>query len=40
MGADIKLSIFKTLSNEVVADIEVKYSKLSSINIQGDIIPS
>ncbi len=40
MGADIKLSNIHTASNEVVGDIKVKYSKLSSINIQGDIIPS
>ena len=40
MGADIKLSNIHTASNEIVGDVLVRYSKLSSINIQGDIIPS
>ena len=38
MGANIKLTNCRTICNEPVADIEVKYSQLSPINISGDII--
>jgi len=38
MGANIKLTNRRTICNEPVADINVKYSQLSPINISGDII--
>ena len=38
MGANIKLTNCRTICNEPVADIEVKYSQLNPINISGDII--
>ncbi len=38
MGANIKLTNCRTICNEPVADIEVKYSQLKPINISGDII--
>ncbi len=40
MGADIIIKNTQTISNELVADIEVKHSKLKSVNVSGDIIPS
>ena len=40
MKAKINLKNIRTISNEKIADIEVKYSKLESINIEGDIISS
>ncbi len=40
MGASINIFNIKTLSNELVADIEVKYSKLKSISLNGEIISS
>lgn len=39
MGADISLSNVRTVSGEEVADIEVKTSKLNSINIGASIMP-
>jgi 3-phosphoshikimate 1-carboxyvinyltransferase len=39
MGADITLTNLREISNEPICDITVKYSKLSSININADIIP-
>lgn len=39
MGADITLSNVRTVSGEEVADIEVKTSKLNSINIGSSIMP-
>ncbi len=38
MGADIKISNSRYISNEPVADIIIKSSKLKPINISGDII--
>ena len=38
MGANIKLTNCRTICNEPVADIKVKYSQLNPINISGDII--
>ena len=38
MGANIKLTNCRTVCNEPVADIKVKYSQLTPINISGDII--
>jgi 3-phosphoshikimate 1-carboxyvinyltransferase len=38
MGANIELTNCRTICNEPVADIQVKYSQLSPINISGDII--
>ena len=38
MGANIKLTNCRTICNEPVADIKVKYSQLKPINISGDII--
>ena len=38
MGADIRVSNIKKISNESVADIEVRYSNLKPANISGDII--
>jgi 3-phosphoshikimate 1-carboxyvinyltransferase len=38
MGANIKLTNCRTMCNEPVADIKVKYSQLNPINISGDII--
>ena len=38
MKANINLKNIRTISNEEVADIEIKYSKLESVNIGGDII--
>ena len=40
MGAEIETSNIKKVSNEYVGDIKVKHSKLKSINISGEIIPS
>ena len=40
MKAKINLKNIRTISNEKIADIEVKYSKLESINVGGDIISS
>jgi len=40
MKAKINLKNIRTISNEKIADIEVKYSKLESINMGGDIISS
>lgn len=40
MGANIDVKNKRTISNELVADIEVKYSKLKGININSNIIPS
>ncbi len=40
MGAHIEISNIKRISNEYVGDIKVKYSKLKSIEICGEIIPS
>ena len=40
MGADITVSNIKKISNEPVADIEVRYSNLKPANVSGDIIPS
>ena len=40
MGAHIEIGNIQRVSNEYVGDIKVKYSKLKSINISGDIIPS
>ena len=38
MGADIKLINNRLIANEPTSDIKVKYSKLSAINISGEII--
>ena len=38
MGADINLTNTRTISNEPVADIVVKSSKLKPINLSGDVI--
>ena len=38
MGANIQLTNCRTICNEPVADIKVKYSQLRPINISGDII--
>jgi 3-phosphoshikimate 1-carboxyvinyltransferase len=38
LGANIKLTNSRTICNEPVADIKVKYSQLTPINISGDII--
>ena len=38
MGASIKLANKRDLSNEPIADINIKYSKLKPINISGTII--
>ena len=40
MGADIRVSNIKKISNESVADIEVRYSNLKPANVSGDVIPS
>ena len=40
MKAQINLKNIRIKSNEKIADIEVKYSKLESINIEGNIISS
>ena len=40
MGAEIEISNIERISNEYVGNIKVKYSKLKSINISGEIIPS
>ena len=40
MGADIEISNIKKVSNELVGDIRVRYSKLTPIDIDTDIIPS
>lgn len=39
MGADIEILDEKTVSNEVIGDIRVKYSSLKACTIEGDIIP-
>ncbi len=38
MGGDIKLINCRTICNEPIADIKVKYSQLNPINISGEII--
>ncbi len=40
MNANITMKNNRVISNEEVADIEIKYSKLEPINIGGDIISS
>ena len=40
MGADIEISGVKNVSNEVIGNIKVRYSKLKCVDIRGDIIPS
>ena len=40
MGADIEISDVKNVSNEVIGNIKVKYSKLKCVDVKGDIIPS
>src|SRR6056297_1083117 len=39
MGANIKVSNKRLVNEEELGDIEIKYSKLKSIEIGGDIIP-
>lgn len=39
MGADIEILDKKSVSNEKVGDIKVKYSELKGCTIEGDIIP-
>lgn len=39
MGADVEILDKKLVSNEEVGDIRVRYSKLKSTTIEGDIIP-
>lgn len=39
MGADIEILNQKTISNELVGDIRIKYSELKGYVIEGDIIP-
>lgn len=39
MNADIELTNERTISNEKVADIRIKYSDLKSTTIEGSIIP-
>ena len=40
MGADIEISNVKEVSNELIGNIKVRHSKLKSLEIKGDIIPS
>ena len=40
MGADIEISNVKEVSNELIGNIKVRHSKLKSVEIKGDIIPS
>ena len=39
MGADIEILDKKTVSNELVGDLKIKYSQLKACTIEGDIIP-
>lgn len=39
MGGDIEILDNKTIANEEVGDIKVKYSQLKACTIEGDIIP-
>lgn len=40
MGANILISNTQTISNELIADIQVSYSKLSGINVPKALIPN
>ena len=40
MGADIEISDIKKVSNELLGNIKVRYSKLKCADIKGEIIPS
>ena len=40
MGADIEISDIKKVSNELIGNIKVRYSKLKCADIKGEIIPS
>lgn len=39
MGADIEILDEKTISNELVGDLKIKYSELNGCIIEGEIIP-
>lgn len=39
MGADIEILDKKTVSNELVGDLKIKYSKLKACTLEGSIIP-
>ena len=39
MGADIEILDKRTVSNEIVGDLKVKYSNLKGCEISGDLIP-
>ncbi|PAV29491.1 3-phosphoshikimate 1-carboxyvinyltransferase [Virgibacillus profundi] len=39
MGADIQINNEQTISGEIIGDIQITYSPLQSITIEGDIIP-